>query len=386
MLFKFIFLILGVSSTQVFAYPEFIGYGYSTCLACHYSGTGGGGLTDYGRALFATEIAATPIFNISDADDEKLAEWSGFFGKVQSPFWLKPGYKFRRLYNESNPGSKNKSARYYTMQNDLNLASFTSEEMTLGFIGTLSYVQEPRMAYPNETIGKSEMMPREYYLRWQQNDSFLWYLGFMDKAYGIKHPDHSAYSRSYIRMGQNDQVHSVMMQWKPKNHELFFQPFLGNVSVPGKQQSKGATLMYEYEPQERMVYGASVKHEADANTKLLTFAGHTRIGFQKGHALLFELGGVDTQVLNSAKTFGMYNYFEFNYRMARGFNFQSIFQMQKNDFRAGNPDNLKWGLGLLVFPMQRIELRVQALQKRTRDEDAVRNDEWVGQGQLHLSL
>ena len=47
----------------VHAYPEFIGYGYGSCLTCHYNGAGGGPLSDYGRSLFAVEIAAKPPFS-----------------------------------------------------------------------------------------------------------------------------------------------------------------------------------------------------------------------------------------------------------------------------------------------------------------------------------
>ncbi|MBC7464797.1 MAG: hypothetical protein H7256_02295, partial [Bdellovibrio sp.] len=36
------------------AYPDFISYGYRTCITCHYNGQGGGALNDYGRAVWAS--------------------------------------------------------------------------------------------------------------------------------------------------------------------------------------------------------------------------------------------------------------------------------------------------------------------------------------------
>src|SRR5690348_9126957 len=59
------------------AYPSFIGFGYTTCMTCHYNPHGGGQLTDYGRALFASEIAAKPFWNLSATDDQ-LANTSSF--------------------------------------------------------------------------------------------------------------------------------------------------------------------------------------------------------------------------------------------------------------------------------------------------------------------
>ncbi|HRO68644.1 MAG TPA: hypothetical protein PL182_13815, partial [Pseudobdellovibrionaceae bacterium] len=101
----FLFLLLiSLLPSSAFAYPEFIGYGYNSCMACHYNGAGGAGLTDYGRALYASELAARPFW--TKQSDDQLAEASNFFGKKQSPFWLKPGLKYRRLLNMTNPGSK----------------------------------------------------------------------------------------------------------------------------------------------------------------------------------------------------------------------------------------------------------------------------------------
>jgi hypothetical protein len=43
--FSVIFVALLISK-RVMAYPDFIGYGYSSCITCHYSGSGGGALND----------------------------------------------------------------------------------------------------------------------------------------------------------------------------------------------------------------------------------------------------------------------------------------------------------------------------------------------------
>ena len=53
-----LFILFIFFSISAFAYPDFISYGYNSCLNCHYNGMGGGPLTDYGRSLFATEITA----------------------------------------------------------------------------------------------------------------------------------------------------------------------------------------------------------------------------------------------------------------------------------------------------------------------------------------
>lgn len=63
------------------AYPDFIGYGYSSCLTCHFNGLGGGPLSDYGRSLWSAEIASRALYPKS-MTDEDIGNQSGFLGSV----------------------------------------------------------------------------------------------------------------------------------------------------------------------------------------------------------------------------------------------------------------------------------------------------------------
>ena len=390
MIRSFVFLALALlfNVDRAHAYPEFIAYGYKTCLTCHYLGTGGGGLTDYGRAVFASEIAAKPL-HIDSISDEKLAEYSHFLGGIQSPHWFKPGIKYRRLVVKHNPGSGDENRRpdsWLTMQADLNIASFTNEDSTLGLITTLSYVESSRFAEPNVPIGSSEVMTREYFVRWLQSENSIWYVGFFDKAFGIKHPDHKAVNRDPINLGINDQVHGVMYQWQHEAHDLYVQPFLGNLSLPGDKQKRGISVLYEYQAGEKTVLGASARTEKDEAEQLTTAGVHTRIGTLGYHSLMDEFGYKKTYTqtpLDEAS--GFYNYLELQLRMIRGLFFQSIVQLDRPDMEE-ETYNYAWGFGLLYFPMQRIELRTQAIQTRTYSTKSSAEDQWTVQGQLHLSL
>src|SRR6185312_17179249 len=84
------------------AYPEFIAYGYSSCLTCHFNGNGGGPLNDYGRALWSAEIAGRAF---TSKTEDQLGQSSGFFGSTELPYWIRPGLKMRDLEMESSPGS-----------------------------------------------------------------------------------------------------------------------------------------------------------------------------------------------------------------------------------------------------------------------------------------
>ncbi len=106
-----------LSTFAVHAYPEFIGYGYASCLTCHYNSQGGGPLSDYGRALFSELTART--FISEKALDEDLAEESGFLGKKKLPYWIRPAVKLRTLWNQKNPGSRDMTEKIIPMQFDI---------------------------------------------------------------------------------------------------------------------------------------------------------------------------------------------------------------------------------------------------------------------------
>ena len=87
-------LVIGLASTAE-AEPTFLAKQYTRCTACHYSPTGGGLLTPYGRLLSHRELSttggtATPT---PDATDDLLGEPAflfGALGNVLGPVHLGP--------------------------------------------------------------------------------------------------------------------------------------------------------------------------------------------------------------------------------------------------------------------------------------------------------
>lgn len=152
------------------AYPDFIGYAYSSCITCHYNGLGGGALNDYGRALFATEITARDVFP-KKMDEEEIAEYSGFLGKKKLPWWFRPGLKYRGLWLKSNPGATATTEHFINMQNDVNLNFFLDKRQNLSVITTASYMGTEPVG--SGYYGKQNIwFAREYYLRWKQSNNF----------------------------------------------------------------------------------------------------------------------------------------------------------------------------------------------------------------------
>lgn len=369
------------------AYPEFIGFGYTTCMTCHYNGAGNGALNDYGRGLFAAEIAAKVLWN-SDKSDEELAGSSGFLGAKTLPFWIRPSLKQRVLDVEVNPGSQDQRyKRTYQMQHDLNLDFAFNEEQTVLLALNLGLVPDPERASPNKTFNESKVLSREYYLRLQTSENSWMYLGFLDKTFGIRHPDHTAFNRGQLNLGQNNQVHGLIFHHAVEKHELFINPFVGNLHLEKEYQFPGVALVYEHEPAERWRLGVSYLREKATNIPEQNAVGFLlKRGIEGGHSILAEVGLKDTLLQGSSKQRSAYVWTQATMKMVRGLFLQSNMQYLKADTSKLSSENIRLSIGLMTFPIQRLELRLSGVNERIIEPSRVSSDRWGVQSQLHLSL
>ena len=57
-------------------------------------------------------------------------------------------------------------------------------------------------------------------------------------------------------------------------------------------------------------------------------------------------------------TNGYYVYSEIFQKLARGYHFFVNAQAYKDDMKIGHADNLKFGVGMMAFPLARVEARI----------------------------
>lgn len=364
------------------AYADFIGYGYRNCQVCHMSGAGGGMLTDYGRALFATEIAAKPPW--LKVDDETLGEYSNFLGKTQFPWWARFGYKYRALTIESNPGSSAATRRYYNMQNDFNLAFFFDKKQTFTFVGNFGYAESAMAISPNTFWSDDQyLFSREYYLKYKINREYVLYAGMMDKTFGIRNPDHTANNRLPLGLGQNDQVHGLLLHRATNKNDMFAHIWYGNAHAIESNRLSGGSFMYEHDFGDLLAAGGEILHESNDSKTRTVLAVHAKKGFKNGNSLMGELGYRDYET--TQKTTSAYMWTQGHLKLVRGLYIESTGEYTKDDVET-KPERLRWTLGFLWFPMQRVELRAAVRQQKTLNTPIVEKDQWYYITQIHLSL
>lgn len=371
--------------TYVWSYPQFIGYKYSSCVTCHYNSHGNGPINDYGRALWAAEIAGR--LGSGQTTDEELAEASGILGKTALPNWVRPGLKMRQLWVASNPNSSNSSSREILMQAEANLALFFDQNQKYTFVGSMGYVPEP-LRLQGRGMDIDTWISREHYLRVQATENLLLYAGMTDKVYGIRHANHTAYSRSRTGLAQNDQAHGVIAHYITPKWEMTANFFLGNLYQDSPYRQKGISLLYEYELDENWRVGTSLLSSQNDFVSNLRLGFLSRVGYGNGAALLFESGLIkDSPTVGDGSRTGYYVYSEAHQRIMRGYHVFVTGQAYKADLSGDQSDNITLGFGVLAFPMQRVELRIEAENSQSLSSDPeVQRYFWNVLGQLHISL
>ena len=216
------------------------------------------------------------------------------------------------------------------------------------------------------------------------------YLGLMDKPYGLRHPDHTAFDRGFNGFGlsQNDQSHGVIVQYSTDLLDVFFDAFLGNYNQDAELRQKGFSLMTEYTTGKNVVVGFSYLQSKSDYLDMTRTGIHTRVGFAKGKSIMAELGlRKDVALLTADPTLtGAYSYVQALIALDRGYNLMTTYQIYKDDLSSTGVTRNKLGIGALLFPWKKTEIRTEILNDRTVADQNSTDDTWQFQAQVHFSL
>jgi hypothetical protein len=382
----FVFLIILSPLNKLWAYANFIAYGYTSCLTCHYNALGNGPLNDYGRAVSATAISGR-LFHSSKISEEELGENSNFFfGKLQNNKWIKPSINLRGMRYDKNIFLKNRQTRNIPMQAEGDLVLKPTGKDNFFFSGNYGYAPTPE-----STKKSSQKIPnvisREHYFQWVFYKSHRIYLGLMDKAFGIRIPDHVAFSRSVTGLAQNDQSHGLIYHFTSKEFEFATNIFVGNLYQDKDLRQKGGSLTLDYEiaPQTRV--GFSSLTSQSKYLKYLTNSIHLKAGFGEGASLITEVGNIQKSPINSDidKTSGVYSFSQAMLRIVRGLHLLTSYEYYKSDISSGKVNsNYRFIIGLQYFPIQRLEFRFDLANSRIVSPTTVIPDSWDLMSQVHL--
>ncbi len=369
-------------AAKVTAYPNFISFGYQSCLSCHYNPFGAGPLTDYGRVVASSAISER-LFWPSSTTDEEIGNKAGFFFAPDPIDWLRPSLSYRTLNLTRNLGESGAKRMAVPMDTSASLVGkfLNDDKLTVVVQGGIAGEQE-RLLSPS---GKA-YTTRQHYVGLRINKEFGLYAGLMDKVFGLRVPDHIAFSRLKSQNTQYDQTHGVLLHYLGKQVEIGLHPFVGNLSLPPEAQLKGVSSQLEVSLGEKMRVGASYLRGTMPLTAQQMAALHARIGIGEGHSLMLELGQTQRQQQNfNLRQTSPYLFTQSHLHLRRGLFALATIEYQLPD-TALKIYSYRLAPGLQFFPVQRLELRADAYRTTQVFEDGSRKNSWDLAAQLHVYL
>jgi len=219
------------------------------------------------------------------------------------------------------------------------------------------------------------------------------YVGLMEKVFGLRNVDHTSFQRTY--QGFNVQNNTsdgsatsqgVILQKIEDKWEVSLNYFIGNPYDSENFKQKGTSGYSEFEIGERKRLGASFLTETSDVLKKSVAALHYRQGLAKGSSLLGEFGVIKDETPGIPAAVGSYGMLQSMIEMTRGYNILATVEHYNHEFKSTAPDNWRWEVGILAFPLPRLELRLGLVDERQIQKEQATNDSWSVLGQVHVSL
>lgn len=365
-------------ATPSFGYPSFIGYGYTSCIVCHFNPFGHGPLTDYGRALGATAIAAKPFYNtrISDQDYGEQSAFLGTFANLPDFLRLQLGYRGMGY-------TATGISRWIHMQSDASAIIRFREDKHYSVV-TVGLTPAPA---GTDVPDRDKVISREHYVSFLVKPQTRISLGMQDVVFGIRTVDHTAASRRITKLRQNDQVHGLQAHFGFSNAELGFNFFLGNLFQDVLVRPIGASAMAEIDIVEKMRLGFSALASTSSVRNRNAAAIHLRLGAGEGSSFLFETGLVyDNIKTTNTPTTGAYVYSQSMTRLIRGLHVLFTAEYSTPDTFLPTVRTFTAGPSIQYFPINRLELRSDLWGSRLmgQERDQEPPDSFVWLNQVHL--
>lgn len=342
-LFRF-FILLSLSSiifgfsTVTSAFPELISHGYTSCVSCHVSPTGGGIVTPYGRAL----------------SDEAISIWSGsetetqfLNGKVTLPPWLLLGGDIRAAQLHKDDPTIRKGVIIF-MQADLEAVASINEWKIAGTFGLAQGKEKGTFT------GES----RRHYISYQATEKLSARVGKFFPAFGIKTPDHVIFTRKDLGWDQGNETYNAEMIYLSERYEIFLDGIYGKIDDSKAAREKGGSARFSYNFLDSFNVGFSYFQGQTEESNREIFGIFGILGFTESSSLLSEIDFQKTKKNGDIQN-GRVFYNKFSYGIWKGFNATAT--AQQSHLNILQPDLLKnyYGLGFQAFPKAHYEIQFE---------------------------
>ncbi|HTL12938.1 MAG TPA: hypothetical protein VL588_10645 [Bdellovibrionota bacterium] len=328
------------------AFPDMVRHGYIHCATCHLSPTGGGTMSEYGRAL-SQEV-------LSSAGSEK--ENQPLWGAVNPPKWLQIGGDERAFYY-ANGTPAGTTTKLFIMQADAELAA-VSEHFNAVVRGGIYY--------------PGNFESRVHYLQWHPDDHWGIRAGRFMRAYGIQFPEHPLATRVDLGFDQGMETYNLEATYASESWEITGSGVFGNFGGPGRNNEKGFVLKYLRQiGDEPISIGASyelVSSPDGGNKKVL--GPFATVSFGPKVCWLLDSG----VVFYDPDKKGLVTTQKLDWEPTQGLHLFGTHEYSRPDFHVSNTARTDWGLGAQWFPRPHLDFLATY---RLENLDALYKDTWT---------
>jgi hypothetical protein len=198
-----------ILASEASAEPMFLAKQYTRCTACHYSPTGGGLLTPYGRLLSHRELSTTggtetaPAAGAEDDSKGEQAFLYGALGDALGPVHLGLEMRSSRLRVVFPGGSQDMN-----LLMNLDLIGAVRKNGWTAY-GTVGREPDNSAVRNGRTEPGAEFISYEHWIAYETDKGFRIRAGRFLPAYGVRFADHTAYTRINLDLDRNDQVYGL---------------------------------------------------------------------------------------------------------------------------------------------------------------------------------
>ncbi len=324
---------IGLGSTASYAFPTLVNHGYTTCITCHASPSGGGLLNSYGK------FVANELFSIWD-DSTTALPWISKPETVKSLNAMFQG-RVAQTYFET---PYIKRGDFQKMQADLEVSY--NRDSTFGVIAL-----GPRLSSATSSQNQTDIFARRFYLGHSALNHAV-RIGKFFPEFGINFPNHNVPTRKGLYFNHNEEPYIAQATLYSTTFDYTLAVLRGaaNTELDGRN-ALSANIIYKegttrtgvsiLKPQ-GVGYGASV---------------HTQIGFLQHGYVISELGQKVKQESNSTST-SRVSFSELGWELTKGLYTYTGLQTTNNLTTQASTTLLP--LGFKIYPLSHFELIVEA--------------------------
>jgi hypothetical protein len=370
-------ILVGLCAATASAEPKFLSKQYPRCTSCHYSPTGGGLLTSYGRSLSHRELSTfgepmpshdTTQDTMNPEPGEESFLWGAFgksLGGLQLGIETRPSYLHYSFLNVSDD-------RNLLMNADLHAAYQYKDWTFYGQVGR-----------ELQDDGHFSLDSSEYWIGRRPEEGFGFRAGRFLPAYGIRFADHTSYNREFLELTQYDQILGAELSYSRGRYltQVSFGPGRAERVIDDGESGFTTTGRFQVDLSPRTVVAASGMFRDGTDFDPRQGATGVAFGYAPtGHITTWTQ--FDGQFIDGQDSTSYVFVNETSFEVYRG-----IWAVVSPQARFGGgdqiPDLLRLGLGAVLLPRTHFNVNVTYYRDHDRRSDITSN---IFLAQFHLYL